>query len=199
MVSESLAGCLVSDKELMGRNEYARHQGVAPNAVTKAIQSGRIARAVVWVNGRFSSIRWRLADELWKENTDPDQAWRTRRGPGPVAGTPPSAAQSTPVASDEQLQRALGRALAGGLVGWAGMLVHRHSILPESAVSMLEDLHLALAVAVAQELGADPERSRLLSVGDLQAARSTEGRPGLLEHVRTAALAFRAENSAKRD
>lgn len=61
----------------MGRNEYARHRGCAPNAVAKAISSGRIKAAVVYdAAGRFEGIRWQQADVLWAQNTDPLEAAR---------------------------------------------------------------------------------------------------------------------------
>lgn len=64
--------------ELMGRNEYARHRGCAPNAVAKAENDGRIASAVVRDEaGTFVGIKWRLADELWASNTDPVESART--------------------------------------------------------------------------------------------------------------------------
>ena len=65
--------------ELMGRDEYARHRGCAPNAVKKAEDDGRIAAAVVRENGTFVGIKWRIADELWAANTDPVEAARTSR------------------------------------------------------------------------------------------------------------------------
>lgn len=61
--------------EMMGRNEYARHRGCAPNAVKKAEDDGRIASAVVReADGTFVGIKWREADELWASNTDPAEA-----------------------------------------------------------------------------------------------------------------------------
>jgi hypothetical protein len=61
--------------ELMGRNEYARHRGCAPNAVSKAIDSGRIKAAVVYdAAGKFEGINWEAADALWAMNTDPGEA-----------------------------------------------------------------------------------------------------------------------------
>ena len=61
--------------ELMGRNEYARHRGCAPNAVKKAEDDGRIAAAVKrGADGAFIGIDARLADELWARNTDPMEA-----------------------------------------------------------------------------------------------------------------------------
>lgn len=73
--------------DLMGRNEYARHRGCAPNAVAKAEDDGRIASAVVRdEQGVFVGIKWRLADELWAQNTDPVEAARTRAAaPMPTA------------------------------------------------------------------------------------------------------------------
>lgn len=73
--------------DLMGRNEYARHRGCAPNAVAKAEDDGRIATAVVRdEQGVFVGIKWRLADELWAQNTDPVEAARTRAA-APIATT----------------------------------------------------------------------------------------------------------------
>lgn len=64
----------MSADDWMGRNEYARHRGVAPNAVWKAANDGRIAEAVKWDDGRIKAINWRLADELWARHTDPEEA-----------------------------------------------------------------------------------------------------------------------------
>jgi hypothetical protein len=67
--------------ELMGRNEYARHRGCSPNAVSKAIKDGRIAKAAVLdTDGTLIGIKWRLADELWTLNTDPEQQLRGNGG-----------------------------------------------------------------------------------------------------------------------
>lgn len=78
----------VSDSELMGRNAYARHRGCAPNAVTRAVRDGRIARAVLYgKGGKIRAIRWRLADELWTANTDQEMALRTRF---PLQRSPPA-------------------------------------------------------------------------------------------------------------
>lgn len=71
--------------DLMGRNEYARHRGCAPNAVTKAEEDGRIAEAVERdADGKFLGIKWQLADELWARNTDLDQAMRGNGGVLPL-------------------------------------------------------------------------------------------------------------------
>jgi hypothetical protein len=63
--------------ETMGRNEYARHRGVAPNAVTKAVKDGRIKAAVQFEGDRIKAIDWRKADELWARNTDPVEAGKS--------------------------------------------------------------------------------------------------------------------------
>jgi hypothetical protein len=80
--------------ELMGRNEYARHRGCAPNAVAKAEEDGRIAAAVERdAEGKFLGIKWRQADELWARNTDLDQAIRGNGGVLPLGprDSPPAA------------------------------------------------------------------------------------------------------------
>lgn len=95
--------------DLMGRNEYARHRGCAPNAVKKAEDDGRIAAAVVRdEQGVFVAIKWQLADQLWAQNTDPAEAARTRpaaiapvqqeilpSADAPAPGTEPPAPTST--------------------------------------------------------------------------------------------------------
>ena len=79
--------------ELMGRNQYARHRGVAPNAVSKAIESGRIKAAVVYEKGKFKGIDWRHADRLWATNTDPVEAARNGKFHQVPAGSGVGAAE----------------------------------------------------------------------------------------------------------
>lgn len=83
---------------------YAKHRGVSDKAVRKAIQTGRIANAVL----PDKSIDCDLADRLWEANTDPVQ----RRGkeaqralksmaaktadPGPQSGSAPPSSGSPP-------------------------------------------------------------------------------------------------------
>lgn len=90
---------LLAGLELMGRNEYARHRGDTPNAVSKAEKSRRIAAAVVRnVDGGFVGIDWRKADELWAANTDGDQAARN----GKAGGAPAAAAGQLPLEQGQQ-------------------------------------------------------------------------------------------------
>lgn len=94
---------LPDGREVMGRNEYARHRGDAPNAVRKAEQSGRIAKAVIRdADGTFVGIDWRQADELWAHNTDGDQAARAKSAaPSSAAGAATAAgADATPADRD---------------------------------------------------------------------------------------------------
>jgi len=86
-----------ADDQLMGRNEYARHRGCAPNAVSKAIDSGRIKDAVVYKDGRFAGIRWKWADQLWAGNTDPVEAARNGKF---YEQTPAAAGATEPAAAD---------------------------------------------------------------------------------------------------
>jgi len=92
--------------ELMGRNEYARHRGCSPNAVTKAEDTGRIAKAVVRdEDGTFIGIKWRLADELWALNTDPEQQLRGNGGvmpAGPETAAPGQMELDDGAAGDDQ-------------------------------------------------------------------------------------------------
>lgn len=88
--------------DLMGRNQYARHRGCAPNAVAKAEADGRIAAAVVRDEaGKFLGINWRLADDLWPNYSDLDQAMRANGGALPsslpgMGDAGPAGTQSAP-------------------------------------------------------------------------------------------------------
>lgn len=87
---------VLDGRELMGRNEYARHRGDTPNAVAKAEASGRIKAAVLRdASGAFIGIDWRKADELWAHNTDADQAARNGKvGAAAIQGAAPLLAAS---------------------------------------------------------------------------------------------------------
>lgn len=56
----------------MTKTAYAEHRGVSRRAVHKAIASGRIARAEL-PNGKLDVA---LADQLWRENSDPFRGGR---------------------------------------------------------------------------------------------------------------------------
>ena len=184
----------MSDSELMGRNEYARHRKCSPNAVTKAVRDGRIARAVKWEDGQIKAIKWRLADELWTANTDPARA--------PVPGAPAlprdtghsPGVQMSAHEAEERLQAALGRAIGDGFVAWAGLLVHSHGIDAERAASMIVDLHQVQAVAISMRIGGDIEKGSALIAGDTDAFLSLDARPELLARIRAAAEAYREDN-----
>jgi hypothetical protein len=79
----------------------ARYGPVSHAAVRKAIESRRIAQAVV--DGKIDPV---LADRLWDQNTDPAQQRRT----GPRAGsTPPPVAQPGLFASSAEQDEAARR------------------------------------------------------------------------------------------
>lgn len=48
---------------------YARHRGVKPPTVTKALKRGRLKLSVVYVDGRPMISDAALADEEWRRNT----------------------------------------------------------------------------------------------------------------------------------
>jgi hypothetical protein len=106
--------------DLMGRNEYARHRGCAPNAVTKAEEDGRIAAAVVRdADGKFLGIKWRLADELWTRNTDLDQQLRGNGGvlpSGPKETAVPSREAAAPSPAATPIDRSRDDELRGELL-----------------------------------------------------------------------------------
>jgi hypothetical protein len=71
----------------MGLREYARHKGVAPSAVEKALKSGRIQKEP---DGTIDPVK---ADAAWERNTSPAQ----QRKPLPERAMP-TAVQGSPVA-----------------------------------------------------------------------------------------------------
>ena len=107
---------------LMGRNEYARHRGCSPNAVTKAEESGRILAAVERTEaGEFIGIRWRQADELWEKNTDLDQRMRGNGGilpESPAERARPLPARPCADVCTDHSATALARAVALGVMDW---------------------------------------------------------------------------------
>ena len=165
----------VSSDELMGRNEYAEHQNVSPAAVAKAIKSGRITKAVIWEGGKVKAIKWRLADELWRANTDIDQALRGGRkgyptgwgGDRQLAPPPAPAAvetsgrlparNSAPTRADLEhlVGKILSAAFADSLPTWPAMLVARYQLTPAIAVECVLDGLLVLVDGVCAGLGLD--------------------------------------------
>ena len=172
----------------MGRNEYAKHRGCSPNAILKAVRSGRIAKAVVWDKGKIKAIKVQLADELWRQNTDVSRA--PLRAPSASAAPQTSAHGAT-----GPLQAGLGWAIADGFVAWAGLLVWHYNVDAEKAASMIADLHMTLAIAISERMG-DVEKDSAMIVGDAKAALSPDAQPALLERIRAAAEAYREENPA---
>lgn len=60
-------------------SEYARHRGIAPRSVRKAIEHGRLARSVAR-EGRDYVIDVEMADQEWKASTDPLRGGKRRAG-----------------------------------------------------------------------------------------------------------------------
>ena len=56
----------------MTQSEYARHRGVQPQAVAKAIAEGRIKNSVTILPDGTKQIDPILADQEWAENTRPE-------------------------------------------------------------------------------------------------------------------------------
>ena len=89
---------------LLGVRAYARHRGVSPAAVRKAIATGRIAAALVVSPGGRRELDAEAADRLWNANTDAAQVRADDppeiRDPPPASSTPsgPSAEESAPSA-----------------------------------------------------------------------------------------------------
>ncbi|MHB1098522.1 MAG: hypothetical protein ACYCZR_03090 [Burkholderiales bacterium] len=62
--------------ELVTQAEYARHRGVSPMAVSKAVKAKRI----LLIDGKIDP---EVADIQWEKNTHPEQAARANAGKGP--------------------------------------------------------------------------------------------------------------------
>lgn len=77
---------------------YARRRGVSPNAVVRAIKSGRLRKSLVHVNGVAQIANPELADREWEANTDLTKAPTDvkQRAEARAAGVPPPAAAGTP-------------------------------------------------------------------------------------------------------
>jgi hypothetical protein len=189
-VSGGRAG--VSDGEIMGRNEYARHQGVTPGAVAKAVRSGRITRAVVWDGHRIKGIRWRLADELWMRNTDPTEAVKGRKSlPPAIAGTLPVPVQTSARDAHGRLGQLLGEIFADALVPWCGLSVSKYGIFPDVALNIAEDGLLVLMTAAAERLGAGADEFRVVFDRDLGAVLTPDRRAELVERIRAVAAGYK--------
>ncbi|MBF0116440.1 MAG: hypothetical protein HQM04_15540 [Magnetococcales bacterium] len=66
----------------MGLREYARHRGVAPSAVEKALKAGRIQKE------SDGTINQAKADAAWERNTSPAQQRKPDPVPTPVPVKP---------------------------------------------------------------------------------------------------------------
>jgi hypothetical protein len=182
--------------EILGINRYAAHQHVSPAAVRKAIRSGRIARAAIWKAGRISGIRVDLADQLWREHTDPAQAAKSRRtlppAPAPKARPAVGVQTSAPLAAPAQTQigELLGHVFADGLIAWCAMAVRRHELMPAAALDLIQDGLLVMATAARLRLGADPDAFQILLAGNIAAAETPEGRAAVIEAIQRAADAL---------
>ena len=66
----------------MGLREYARHRGVAPSAVEKALKSGRIQKE------SDGTINQSKADAAWERNTSPAQQRKADQVPARPAPAP---------------------------------------------------------------------------------------------------------------
>lgn len=158
----------------MGRNQFARHRGVAPNAVTKAVRDGRIAKAVIWgKGGKIAGIKWRLADELWTRNTDLDQAIRANGG-----ALPPEPARSPPrpappgVWTDRDL-RALGRAVALARVDCLEQcmdvgFIDEEPLRPDELLDLIDVYVEALANRLAAAVGVAPSAAVMKQLLDAE-------------------------------
>jgi hypothetical protein len=96
----------------LSRRAYARHRGVAENAVRKALASGRIS---LEPDGTIDPVK---ADAAWARATDPAQQ-RRRREPQPAEAAAPSATRPVPIAAVDAVRETLREAgetpAAGGM------------------------------------------------------------------------------------
>lgn len=203
-----------TDDEVMTRAQYAQHQQVAPNAVLRAVRSGRIALAAVFgAGGRIVGIRWRLADKLWRENTDDVQAQKTRKRPGPAAassaaGQASPAVATVPGSNDErerpaaasadvcivrsprsrlrEISEVLCLAFQKSLIPWSAVITQRYrgQITPSMALDIVEDGLLVVNEAAAIALGiSDPNGDLEMFVPE---SMSPSTRPEILKAIENA-------------
>lgn len=96
----------------LSRRAYARHRGVAENAVRKALAGGRIS---LEPDGTIDPVK---ADAAWARATDPAQQ-RKRREPQPAEAATPSATRPVPIAAVDAVRETLREAgetpAAGGM------------------------------------------------------------------------------------
>lgn len=95
----------------MSRREYARYRGVSPQAVDKAIKSGRIVKAL-----RGSKLDSDSADALWLRNTDQSKPSNSISG-DPHRRKPYPDAPSMPVHGRQAIPEAAQRAVDAGAYG----------------------------------------------------------------------------------
>lgn len=196
----------MANDEILGINAYSRHQGVSPAATRKAVRSGRISRAVVWgPGGRIDGIRVRLADELWKANTDPVEGMKSRRSPPPAPSPQPAAPVHTSAqrsaappatSTTERVGQLLGEIFADSLGAWCGSIVARHKIEPTVALDIVGSGLMVMMTAAMQRLGEDVDGLKVLFDGDLEALLSPELRPAVLAKIQAAAAAFRDQSDS---
>jgi hypothetical protein len=84
----------VTTRELLSMRAYARHRadvhlpGASHPAVRKAIATGRLSRALVFDGNRATPlIDVAIADQEWRESTDPMQSRLPDESAGPGGGT----------------------------------------------------------------------------------------------------------------
>lgn len=173
----------MKNPDVMGRNEYARHQQVSPAAVNKAVRSGRITKAVVFgAGGRIDGIKWQLADQLWRQNTDPGEALKSRLILGPAL--PPS--------KQREMSVLLARIFTNCAIPWAALMVRR-GIDREAAFDSLKDGVLIFNVAVCSVLGIDAGSCDLKMPEILGESLSPPARLTLLDQVTATAAQLQNE------
>lgn len=100
-------------RELVSGREYGRRRGVAHTSVQGAIESKRLNKAVVVVNGR-KMIDPVIADREWKRNTDQSKPRNS------VTGKPKAKRRRGAPPTPMDLDSARGRTATGGAPGGNG-------------------------------------------------------------------------------
>lgn len=83
--------------------QYVHHRGCAESTVRRAIKDGRIAEAVIKVEGK-TMIKTKQADKLWTLNTDPKRAnnYLGAKGQGKLYDSKAKGEQDLEEHSDDQ-------------------------------------------------------------------------------------------------
>jgi hypothetical protein len=156
----------------MSMRAYAKHRGVSPEAVSKAVKKGRLTKAVVG-EGADRKIDSDVADREWAENSDPtkfrNSGAENRQAAAPEAEPIPEAtkkAQSTVVQSAAVLKSYQARLAKLDFEERSGRLVDADKIrkLWTSVAAIARTKVLGIPSKLRQRIEITPEQYAMLEL-----------------------------------